>query len=581
MKSVKTLIEILKNASLKYPRNIVVRNKNIKDKDLTYSELLDEVLLLSNHLKKVCGERTKIALMLPNGYAWIKCFFSVIASGNVIIPIDNNWKYGELMEIVTEFNINVAIVDDSVDKNLVKKIEYRGINVLDLENLTFEKIKLLAKHKIDNNDCSAIYFTSGTTGKYKAVMISQSNLIKDCISIGNILNLKEESTILNVLPFYHAFAIMCDVIYPIYLGFTICISELKNFNQDLLFYLPNYIFAVPLIAENILKYLKIRYKKCRNVYDAKKQVVGEKLEYIICGGAVIRKNLTKELNYFGIKLIRGYGITECSPVVSIEVWNDNSDDLTVGIPIECNKVKIVDNEILVKGENVAIGYYGAKNQKLSINGWFKTGDLGYVGENNKLYINGRRKNLIILSNGENISVESLESVFISKGIEQRFIIFEEITYSGEHYLAMLFDAVDMCFEKFKKKIFSEINNEKFKIKKIYCMDKKFLKTSTHKINRKSSINRYVRLKLFNEISNILSDFIYQEIDILPEMELYSDLELDSLELLRLASTLEERFDVSMKIDDVFLFTSIDSILDYFINTYINIDDVVLQWRMRI
>lgn len=580
MKDFRTLMEILKNTYLKYPENNVIREMYPKEKKYTYNELYNDIYNFSNHLRNICGRRIKIGLVLPNGYAWIKSFFSIIASDNVAIPVDINWNYEELVRILNEFDINVVIANDLIDKKLIEKIKFNGITVLYLENLSNNKLTLSEKDRIDNNDCSAIYFTSGTTGRYKAVMISQRNLIQNCISIGDVLKLREGCVLLNVLPFHHSFAIMCDVIYAIYLGATICISDLKRLDRDLIFYSPDYIFAVPLIAENILKYLKIKQKKCINECDSKNQVVGENLEYIICGGAVIRKNLTKDLYNFGIKLIRGYGITECSPVVSIEAWNHDYDDLTVGIPIKCNKVKIVDKEILVKGENVALGYYGDTEEESFIDGWFKTGDLGYIGENGKIYINGRKKNIIILKNGENISIETLESSFVSKGIEREFIIFEEITYTGEHFLAVLFDEVEAPFENFEKKYLQVTNNGKFKVKKIYGLDKKFLKTSTQKINRKKNINRYIRLKLLNEITNILDDFIFQKIDILPEMDLYSDLGLDSLELLRLTLSLEERFDVIIELEDVRLFTNINDILDYFMEQYTNVDDVVLQWKMK-
>lgn len=242
-------------------------------------------------------------------------------------------------------------------------------------------------------------------------------------------------------------------------------------------------------------------------------VVGRRLKNIICGGSIIRQGLRKELYDFGIELIKGYGITECSPVISIEAWNEDEDDLTVGIPLKCNTVKVVDHEILVKGDNVTRGYYLNQNDNETafLDGWFKTGDLGFVGDNNKLYINGRKKNLVILENGNNISVETIESEITNKGIEIDFIVFEEIDEKGEHYLALLIEKGALPFEDNIEKFLRWINTQnEFKIKKLYELDGNFVKTATQKIKRKENIEQYVRSILINRISEILEVFLYQK-----------------------------------------------------------------------
>lgn len=559
------IIDIMEAANKEYSENNVIKTAT---ENITYSQLYTSICLFSDFLRKMCGNRVKIALVAPNGYIWIKGFFSIINSDNVAIPIDHGLNYEKLIEILKEFHIRVILIDPSiVDEEIIRKIKLEGIYVINAQNFVAEDLRLAENDRIEERECSAIYFTSGTTGKYKAVMISQRNLIQNCISIDSILRFKRECVLLNVLPFHHSFAIMCDVIYAMYLGATICISDLKNFEQNLVAYSPDYLFVVPLIAENILKYLKIKQRENSDCINIKNMVVGRRLKNIICGGSIIRQGLRKELYDFGIELIKGYGITECSPVISIEAWNEDEDDLTVGIPLKCNTVKVVDHEILVKGDNVTRGYYLNQNDNETafLDGWFKTGDLGFVGDNNKLYINGRKKNLVILENGNNISVETIESEITNKGIEIDFIVFEEIDEKGEHYLALLIEKGALPFEDNIEKFLRWINTQnEFKIKKLYELDGNFVKTATQKIKRKENIEQYVRSILINRISEILEVFLYQKKKIYQDMDLYTDLGLDSMELLRLTLSIEKKFNIEIKLEEIKKFGTIKDMIDYLI-----------------
>lgn len=575
------IIDIMEAANKEYSENNVIKTAT---ENITYSQLYTSICLFSDFLRKMCGNRVKIALVAPNGYIWIKGFFSIINSDNVAIPIDHGLNYEKLIEILKEFHIRVILIDPSiVDEEIIRKIKLEGIYVINAQNFVAEDLRLAENDRIEERECSAIYFTSGTTGKYKAVMISQRNLIQNCISIDSILRFKRECVLLNVLPFHHSFAIMCDVIYAMYLGATICISDLKNFEQNLVAYSPDYLFVVPLIAENILKYLKIKQRENSDCINIKNMVVGRRLKNIICGGSIIRQGLRKELYDFGIELIKGYGITECSPVISIEAWNEDEDDLTVGIPLKCNTVKVVDHEILVKGDNVTRGYYLNQNDNETafLDGWFKTGDLGFVGDNNKLYINGRKKNLVILENGNNISVETIESEITNKGIEIDFIVFEEIDEKGEHYLALLIEKGALPFEDNIEKFLRWINTQnEFKIKKLYELDGNFVKTATQKIKRKENIEQYVRSILINRISEILEVFLYQKKKIYQDMDLYTDLGLDSMELLRLTLSIEKKFNIKIKLEEIKKFGTIKDMIDYLIEEHVHIDDIVVQWKIN-
>ena len=263
-------------------------------------------------------------------------------------------------------------------------------------------------------------------------MLSEKNILSDIYGACSLF--KPNGLVFSCLPFHHAFGLITSVLKPFYYGVPVFLNHsLKNIIPEMKDAKPNTMFVVPVFIENFYKQI---WKNARNTkkdkilkaminvsnsllkvgIDLRKyffksilESFGGNLEYIICGGAFLDKKYVKWFRSIGIQILNGYGITECSPVLAVN-RNEYYKDGSVGQIVRGADIKIENNEILVKGDIVMLGYY--KDEKATKeamqHGYFNTGDFGYLDKDNFLFITGRKKNLIILSNGENISPEAIE-----------------------------------------------------------------------------------------------------------------------------------------------------------------------------
>jgi long-chain acyl-CoA synthetase len=297
--------------------------------------------------------------------------------------------------------------------------------------------------KNSGDDTALIVFTSGTTGKNKAVMLTHKNLCANLfLSVTALDGDEDNHATLAVLPVHHMFQLTTGIQCPIYVGATICIGKgrkylaqsIKKFNPTILMLVPA---AIEMIRKKIWAEVRLQKKegtftkaigasdflRARLNIDVRKKLfkkihdtLGGNLRTIISGGAPIDPETVREFKSWGIDIFNGYGITECSPVVSCNTPSENCVGSVgkAGINPYC-AVKIIGGEVCVSGDIVMKGYFGdeAATAQVIRNGWFHTGDLGHIDDDGYLFITGRKKNLIILSNGENISPEELE-IYYSK-----------------------------------------------------------------------------------------------------------------------------------------------------------------------
>ena len=294
----------------------------------------------------------------------------------------------------------------------------------------------------DMDKMCAIIFTSGTTGTSKGVMLSQRNLVTATLDSNAIIDCHEDDMFVSVLPIHHTYEFTCSQLALPNAGAATMINDsIKNTLRNFSKYKPTALVLVPLYVETIYKriwseidkkgmrkkvraamalsdgLLKVGIDVRRKLFKDVHAALGGRLKYIVCGGAPLRPELVKDFDSFGINICEGYGITECSPLVSCNPmgWKKyHSTGLKVNsVEVRIDKVHEDDEtgEIVVKGDNVMLGYY--KNPKATVevfteDGWFKTGDIGYIDEDNFIFITGRKKNVIILSNGKNVFPEELE-----------------------------------------------------------------------------------------------------------------------------------------------------------------------------
>lgn len=272
-------------------------------------------------------------------------------------------------------------------------------------------------------DLCTIMFTSGTTGKSKGVMLTHRNLAENATCLD--MKLPKRTVALSVLPVHHAYCLTMDILKGMTLGAIICINDsLLRVAKNIKLFQPNMILMVPLMIETMAKKLEDAAGLPPEI--VKKEVFGENFHTICSGGAYLNPSYIDLFQRYGITILQGYGMTECAPVISTTVpWNIRKESVGQLIP-NC-EAKTVDKELWIRGSSVMKGYYKMPEETaeaLTEDGWLRTGDLGYVDEEGFVYLTGRKKNLIITKNGENVSPEELENKIGEHRLVQEILVRE-------------------------------------------------------------------------------------------------------------------------------------------------------------
>jgi len=397
----------------------------------TYIDFYNDVTLMSNYLSNNYKNK-HIALIGENSYNYLVLFFSIIISKNVAVLIDKDLSKEKIQELLKKSDSKVLFYSkDYCDIDGLEK-KYKSYFIEDIENIIKTSKDLSFKDNKAKNECRVIFFTSGTTGANKGVMLSEKNILSDIYGASSLF--KPDGLVFSCLPFHHAFGLITSILKPFYYGVPVFLNHsLKYLTNELKLSAPNTMFVVPVFIENFYKQIWKNARLTKKDYMLKTMIklsnsllkvgidlrsylfksitknFGGNLKYIICGGAFLDKKYVKWFRSIGIEILNGYGITECSPVLAVN-RNEYYKDGSVGQVVRGATIKIENNEILVKGDIVMLGYYKDEQATKEVmkKGYFNTGDFGYLDEEGFLYITGRKKNLIILSNGENISPEVIE-----------------------------------------------------------------------------------------------------------------------------------------------------------------------------
>ena len=516
-----------------------------------------EKLIAALKKKNLSGKR--VALIGETCPEWIETFCAVISAGSVIIPLDRELlveeikgfleiskadaivmspkyskKYAELKEAGAfdglEYVISAAKGFGEVASNADAKLTDLDTFISDAEpeNILPSEI-MRAKPR---GDMSIMLFTSGTTGSSKCVMLSERNLVACANSACESVNFSESDVTLSVLPIHHTYELAITIAEMIY-GATVCINDnLKHVLKNLKLFKPTALVLVPLFVTTFNKKIWDEVKKkgkekqlkigmtASNTLrlvgvDVRRKLFGDILAAfggnlckIICGGAAMQPELMKMFDAIGIELCEGYGITECSPLIAVNPYFKRKFG-SVGPAVPCCEVKIdADNtdekghlvgEILVKGENVMIGYYDnveANMQAFTDDGYFRTGDVGYMDNDGYIYITGRKKTVIVLNNGKNVFPEEIEE-YLSKidSISECVVVGRDKGDGSEIMLtAVIFpdfaaypenEPIDAIAEDIKKQVL-DMNRHlpSFKqIRNIEIRKTEFEKTTSRKIKR--------------------------------------------------------------------------------------------------
>ena len=562
---VKSYKELLARSVKLYKDQPVFRFKVTKNKkgekpnikEITYGEFNDEITYLGTKLNKLELSNNRIGVIAKDRYEWLSVYMSTIIGDKVIVPIDKGLPDNEIISLCQRSSVEVMFFEDKY-KEVMKKIKDENLSNIkyfvnfdggDEDFIDYKEFIKEGKEIFDGGDKSYLdieanteemrlmIFTSGTTSKSKAVMLSQSNILSDLMNCCKLVKFNERESTLALLPFHHTFQAILNLLM-FYIGGSICFCEgLKYIQQNLCEYEITLFIGVPLIIESIYKrimkqvdkegktklvknmcyvtdfldklHIRIKRKVFKSIHDA----LGGHIRLIVSGAASIEPKLIKELESLGFTVYQGYGLTETSPVISLENDFYHNKKGSVGKPISCVDVKIIDQdekgigEIISKGPNTMIGYYeneAATKECIDEEGYFHTGDLGYL-DDGYLFITGRKKNVIVQKNGKNIYPEELETLIDHlPGVKQSLVygkptldndldIATKIVYSEEEMKDILgYTPIEKDIHEYMQKQIKVINDNMpiYKhIRDIIVTKEDMILTTTGKVKRHEEIKR--------------------------------------------------------------------------------------------
>ena len=531
--------------------------KHVEYVEKTYEQVGKDIKAFATELLNKGLEDKKIVLIGNNRYEWCISYLAITSANMIIVPLDKALPDNEIENLVTRSEAEVAIFDKKYIEVMKKLKNNTNVNLKmlvcmdDIKDDGMEEFSQLMqkgeelvkngddryeKVEINPEKMSIMLFTSGTTNLPKAVMLSQKNICANLSDFASWVKLYPTDTLLSFLPIHHTFECTVTFLYGFYSGCTVAFCDgLKYIQKNLAEYKVSVFVAVPLVLETMYKKIQKAIRdqgkeklmnrmikisngllKCK--IDLRKIIFkqildnfGGNLRVVLYGSAPMDKETIVGFNNFGIALVQGYGLTETSPVIAAETDKEKMPG-SVGLALPSLNVKIEnpdengEGEILVKGPSVMIGYYHneEENKKAFIDGWFRTGDYGYITKDGFIYVTGRKKDIIVLKNGKNVYPQEIEFL-----INKLPYVTESLVYQREKdktdtmLCAKIVYDKDIIKEKLGEKTekeykdhiweeIKEINKQLpvFKhIKQITITTEPLIKTTTQKVKRYEELKR--------------------------------------------------------------------------------------------
>ncbi len=517
METIRELLEHCKReygdlTAVKWPKGQAVGQ-------IAYDELYENASRVRRGLKAEGFTGSHIAIIGHSRIEWLEAFFGITSGENTAVLMDPLLPDDELVDLIIRSDSKAVFLDpdrqalaqvirDECPKVtriylLGSKSQVAGDGsgaadgVLDLIiECTLWGLKNLGKNAEDaegpsGDDLAMIIFTSGTTGKSKGVMLTQKNLLSNVESV--VFDVEPGVVVLSVLPIHHAYCLVMDYLKCLSLGCVVCINDsFLHMVKNMQLFKPNVMLMVPMMIETIYKRLSATAKLLPKKLVAAK-AFGGNLTVIFSGGAYLDPFYIEKFREYGVNIYQGYGMSECSPVISMNAPGFDRPG-SVGKLLSNAQVKIEDGEILIRSTSVMAGYYNMPEETSQAlkDGWLHTGDKGYVDEDGYLFINGRVKNLIILSNGENISPEEIENKL------SLYPLIEEVVVTGEGngLVARIYPDQDLIAKK--KMDEGRVESELQKIIDEYNSSQPTYKRIAHLIVRENPFRRNTTRKILRQ-----------------------------------------------------------------------------------
>lgn len=548
--------EIIYNSAKKYKDHIAFTIKHQNGKEIeyenkTYPDVLNDINTLGKALYDLGAKGKRVAIIGKNRYEWVIAHLANLLGGIVSVPLDKDLQIEELESSLIRSKADYIVFDSKVTE---KMQEIRNNNKTNLKEFIcmdkkegflsiaelLEKGKKIendeyVKNEIDNDAMGILLFTSGTTSKSKAVMLSQKNIASNIYAMQICEDIRDTDTNIAFLPFHHIFGSTCMVMMIASGVKTVFPDGLRYIKNNLNEYKVTIFVGVPILVEAIYKtimkeiekqgktklikavikfsnaLLKIHIDLRRKLFKQVINALGGELRFVISGGAPADAKISKGFNELGIKTVQGYGLTETSPVIAAEDDNHMKNG-SIGIPM-CNvELEVVNKdeegigEIRVKGPNVMLGYYEMPEETAKVlkDGWFYTGDLGYVDNEGYIYITGRSKSLIVLKNGKKVFPEELETIINRLELVSESMVFGLPDKQDKNDVKLSVKIVydkEIVKEKYPEKTEEEVYqiiwqqvkeiNKGFPrykhIQNMILTDKELIKTSTKKVKRQEEM----------------------------------------------------------------------------------------------
>ncbi|MBN1951702.1 MAG: AMP-binding protein [Bacteroidales bacterium] len=590
-------------------------------KSITYGELAQEISQIGNLFADFKDQR--VAIFSENRIEWIYAFYAVWSTGNIPVPIDYLAGSDDIAFILNDCKPELVISSEKCMPELQKAL--KGVmhepRVLILDELEVADAPV---HELslspEEGKTAVIIYTSGTTGSPKGVMLSFRNLVANLDAVSRDVPIyTTDQRVMILLPLHHIFPLLGTMIAPLYTGSTIAICPSLN-ATDIITTLQAHkvtlLLGVPRLYSQIHKGIidkinqsglaktlfavagKLKWKALsKKVFKAVHQKFGGSLRFMIAGGAPLDPVVADDFNTLGFDILEGYGMTEAAPMITFTRPGKFMKG-SAGQALPCAEIEVRDGEIVVRGENIMQGYYHRPEETAAVlkDNWLYTGDLGYVDAKGFIFITGRKKEIIVLSNGKNINPAEIElKIQNSSAIVKEAAVFAVkdklnlIVVPDESFTEK--NKIDNLYEYIKKEVlkpFNDSTSASKKIARLHIGIEELPKTRLSKIKR-FELPAYVEsIKPREEVQHepidseelkTIIEFLAEQTneEVYPEYRLIDDLALDSLSKISLIVYLENTFGVKIEEENLEKFQRVRDLSKHIIEHKTQHQHFLINW----